>query len=254
VLVQADDGSVEDDQQLDALAGECLLDDLVASPEVVVAHDGNFSGGRYGPNERRQSAGAFSTTIASLMRRQLFRGLFWSAPLLMTGVRGFLFRRVLFYGNHARVDRLGFRHGSALRRVVPLRETWTLLLPGSENGTLVAFGAMGGEPMVIDVGEIIFKQKKVEGFWLSKMNADIGAMVAKVASGTLKLPVSAIYPLDQAGEAAAASVRALRRGKVLLRARLSRCGRPPRWRESSLGMPPCASRGNGNHCAPCATS
>ena len=96
----------------------------------------------------------------------------------------------------------------------------------SDKGTLVSFGVMSGEPMEIDSGEVIFKQKKVEGFWLSSfmpklsaadMGAMIGALVKKVATGVIKLPVAGIYGLDQAAEAATASVGASRGGKVLLR-------------------------------------
>ena len=93
----------------------------------------------------------------------------------------------------------------------------------SDGGTLVPFGSMTGEPMQIESGEIIFKDKKVAGFWLSRLKtAERGEMVAalvkKVVSGALKLPVAGIFDLAQASEAATASVKASRRGKVLLRA------------------------------------
>lgn len=98
----------------------------------------------------------------------------------------------------------------------------SVLSPGA---TIVAFGSMSGEPMQIRSGDLIFRQIKAEGFWLSKQNAPspaqstkmVGALVQQVAAGSLKLPVAGIFPLEQAGEAAAASARAGRNGKVLIR-------------------------------------
>ncbi len=97
----------------------------------------------------------------------------------------------------------------------------------SDKGTLVAFGSMTGEPMEVDTGDMIFRQKKIEGFWLSRfmpaqspadMGAMIGDLVKKVATGVIKLPVAGVYGFEQAAEAASASVRASRHGKVLFRA------------------------------------
>ena len=60
------------------------------------------------------AAGMFRSRIASEAARALFGALFWSAPWLMSAVRRGIFRRTLFYGNHATVDRLGLSHGIAL--------------------------------------------------------------------------------------------------------------------------------------------
>jgi NADPH:quinone reductase-like Zn-dependent oxidoreductase len=100
-------------------------------------------------------------------------------------------------------------------------EICSLLSPG---GKLVAFGAMSGEPMQLDPGAFIFKQITLEGFWLSKQNAVppersramIAELVKLVAEGVLDLPVAGVFPLERVAEAAAASVQAARRGKVLL--------------------------------------
>lgn len=97
----------------------------------------------------------------------------------------------------------------------------SLLSPG---GKLVAFGSMSGEPMHLDAGPFIFKQITLEGFWLSKQNAVppeksramIGELVRLAATGVLDLPVAGVFPLERAAEAAAASARAGRGGKVLL--------------------------------------
>jgi hypothetical protein len=42
--------------------------------------------------------------------------LFAAGPELMKGVRELVFGSTLFFGNHARVDRLGLRHGLSIPR------------------------------------------------------------------------------------------------------------------------------------------
>ncbi|HEU4537886.1 MAG TPA: zinc-binding dehydrogenase [Polyangiaceae bacterium] len=98
-------------------------------------------------------------------------------------------------------------------------ELLSLLAPG---GTLVAFGSMSGEPMAIDAGELIFRQTKVEGFWLSKHPLGpekaagmVQELVRLVSSKALELPVAGVFPLDQPAQAVAASLRAGKQGKVL---------------------------------------
>jgi NADPH:quinone reductase-like Zn-dependent oxidoreductase len=96
----------------------------------------------------------------------------------------------------------------------------------SAGGKLVAFGSMSGEPMQLDTGRFIFKQITLEGFWLSKQNAlppeKSRALVAEIlklaATGVLDLPVAGVFPLERVAEAAAASARSGRGGKVLLSA------------------------------------
>ncbi len=96
----------------------------------------------------------------------------------------------------------------------------------SENGTLVSFGSMTGEPMQIGSGDVIFKQATVKGFWGSKVSQAmapedkrrlVGELLTLAAKGGLSLPVDGVYGLDQVAEAAAASLQAGRNGKVLLR-------------------------------------
>jgi NADPH:quinone reductase len=98
-----------------------------------------------------------------------------------------------------------------------------LLAPG---GTLVSFGGMSGQALVVDPGHLIFKGKTVKGFWATARTertsaADRGRMVADlvrlVASGVLPLRVAATFDLAQAAEAAAASLTPGRTGKVALR-------------------------------------
>lgn len=95
-----------------------------------------------------------------------------------------------------------------------------------EGGVLVSFGAMGGEPMQVPPGDVIFRGVTVRGFWGSKASREMPAarkralfaeLVERAVRGELRLPVEAVYGLEQAGEAVAASLRPGRGGKVLLR-------------------------------------
>jgi len=95
-----------------------------------------------------------------------------------------------------------------------------------EAGVLVSFGSMGGEPMLIPSGDVIFRHLVVKGFWGSKTSREMPAarkrallaeLLQRAASGELRLPVDGIYGLEQVAEAAAASQRPGRAGKVLLR-------------------------------------
>lgn len=94
------------------------------------------------------------------------------------------------------------------------------------DGVLVSFGSMGGEPMVIPSGDVIFRHLVVKGFWGSKVSREmsaadkrrlVGELIQRALAGELKLPVDAIYGLDDAAKAAAESLRPGRKGKVLLR-------------------------------------
>lgn len=95
-----------------------------------------------------------------------------------------------------------------------------------ENGLLVSFGTMAGEPMQISSGNLIFKQAIVKGFWGSKvseaMPADkkrrlIGELLQLVAKGELKLPVEAVFGLDDIAKAVRTSLAPGKNGKVLLK-------------------------------------
>lgn len=95
-----------------------------------------------------------------------------------------------------------------------------------ENGVLVSFGLMSGQPMQLSAGDMIFKQAIVKGFWLAKLAPTlspeklaglIGEIVSGVASGEVKLGVSEIFDLAEITRAAAAAAEPHRRGKVLIR-------------------------------------
>jgi NADPH:quinone reductase-like Zn-dependent oxidoreductase len=95
-----------------------------------------------------------------------------------------------------------------------------------EGGTLVSFGSMGSGTLKLSAGDLIFKQATVKGFWGSTVSRTMDAatrgalfaeLVQRIASGEVALPVDAVFPFEQAREAAAASAVPGRAGKVLLR-------------------------------------
>jgi NADPH2:quinone reductase len=95
-----------------------------------------------------------------------------------------------------------------------------------ENGLLVSFGTMAGEPMQISSGSLIFKQAIVKGFWGSKVSEAmpaekkrrlIGELLQLVAKGELKLPVEAIFGLNDVTKAVRTSLAPGKIGKVLLK-------------------------------------
>jgi NADPH2:quinone reductase len=95
-----------------------------------------------------------------------------------------------------------------------------------EDAVLVSFGSMSGEPMVIPSGDVIFRHLTVRGFWGSKVSREMPAerkrallaeLIQRAQGGELRLPVDGIYGLERIAEAAAASLRPGRGGKVLLR-------------------------------------
>ncbi|MBL8300095.1 MAG: zinc-dependent alcohol dehydrogenase family protein [Rhodanobacteraceae bacterium] len=95
----------------------------------------------------------------------------------------------------------------------------------AEGATLVNYGAMSGEPCQISPASFVFRDITLRGFWLSQwfrralpqrrseVFAEIGGLIA---SGTLRAPVQATYPLARIKEAVAAAAAGEREGKILL--------------------------------------
>ena len=91
----------------------------------------------------------------------------------------------------------------------------SLLAPG---GTLVAYSAMSGSPMVLNPLAVIFTPITVKGFfmghaqWESRIRAAIEKAAGLVAEG-VKVPIAAVYRLSEIKNAVE---HTLRGGKVLL--------------------------------------
>src|SRR5271156_1763776 len=89
----------------------------------------------------------------------------------------------------------------------------------SPYGTLVSYAAMSLGPMSISPLEVIFKPLTIRGFWLghpesaAKSAPAIAQAAEMIASGQVRIPVTATYPLSSIKEAVA---HALRGGKIIL--------------------------------------
>ncbi|MCI1035895.1 zinc-binding dehydrogenase [Pseudomonas putida] len=95
-----------------------------------------------------------------------------------------------------------------------------------EDGTLVSFGAMSNEPMIISPGDLIFKHATVTGFWAGRILSILPSTRTKqliqelidlVTKGDLILNTEEIYSLDNISNAAKTAAMSGRTGKVLLR-------------------------------------
>lgn len=94
-----------------------------------------------------------------------------------------------------------------------------------EQGTLVNYGLLSGEPCHIEPRQLIFRGIRLQGFWRAKWFADAGperckAILAeladRVADGSLRTPVEATYGLSHIHTAVTAARTAGRDGKILL--------------------------------------
>jgi NADPH:quinone reductase-like Zn-dependent oxidoreductase len=112
------------------------------------------------------------------------------------------------------VDSVGGRAASQLMSVL------------ARGGSLTSFGALSGEPLIIDVGHILFKETVVKGFWATSRAertppADYRRMIVDVirlaVQGRLPLTVESTFPLAQAPRAATLAEKPGRKGKVALR-------------------------------------
>jgi NADPH:quinone reductase-like Zn-dependent oxidoreductase len=95
----------------------------------------------------------------------------------------------------------------------------------SDGGTVVNYGMLSGEPCIVDGRETVFRDVRLQGFWLRKWFVDttpaqIAALyrelASKVADGTLAVEVEAVYPIRKIKEAVAHAARGGRSGKILV--------------------------------------
>ena len=106
-------------------------------------------------------------------------------------------------------------------------ESGQLLHMLAEGGQLMTFGAMANQPMIVSPGDLIFKQATIKGFWAAKLGSGprrveiprvIGDLVRLAATGALKLTIEKAFPLEEAAQAARASMEPGRTGKIAFRA------------------------------------
>lgn len=95
-----------------------------------------------------------------------------------------------------------------------------------DKGVVVSYGALSGDPCMVDVRETIFRDVTLRGFWLRRWfmetpTAAIAALYARlaalVADGTLAMNIERVYSFAELREAVAHAAREGRSGKILLR-------------------------------------
>jgi NADPH:quinone reductase-like Zn-dependent oxidoreductase len=95
----------------------------------------------------------------------------------------------------------------------------------SDGGTVVNYGLLSGEPCMVDGRDTVFRDVRLQGFWLRKWFVDtppteIAAryreLAGWLADGTLAVEVEAVYPIRKIKEAVAHAARGGRSGKILL--------------------------------------
>jgi NADPH2:quinone reductase len=105
-------------------------------------------------------------------------------------------------------------------------ETGALALRALRSGgTMLVYGMLGGEPLPLHNGEMLFRGLTARGFWLSQwfrqtppaqVAGTLGTLMGLIAGGKLTPPVEAEYDLADFRAAIAHAERPGRRGKVLL--------------------------------------
>lgn len=95
----------------------------------------------------------------------------------------------------------------------------------TSGGTLANYGMMSGDNCRISSGNLIFRGITLTGFWLAswfrqasreQQQALFGELIGKIASGALKAPIAATYPVERIAEAVEAASRGERDGKILI--------------------------------------
>lgn len=94
-----------------------------------------------------------------------------------------------------------------------------------DNGTIVTYGMLSGEPCVLTPEQVIFNNISLRGFWLSKVLNRLNleartniydALSQAIGSGHLKLAIDSCYPIEEITQALRRAELGNRRGKVLV--------------------------------------
>ena len=95
----------------------------------------------------------------------------------------------------------------------------------AEEGTVVNYGLLSGDPCQLRADQTIFKGITLTGFWLAKqmrtmkpaaLAALYGDLMARIADGSLRVDVEAVYGLEDIKAALEHASREARSGKVLI--------------------------------------
>ena len=105
--------------------------------------------------------------------------------------------------------------------------TGVLAAAMAKGGTVVNYGLLSGEDPKVGARDIVFRDVKLRGFWLSAWFASVsgrdvfdlyGRLMNRLLAGGFHTEVEARYPLERVAEAVAHAGRAGRGGKILLTA------------------------------------
>lgn len=111
-----------------------------------------------------------------------------------------------------------------------------------DGATLVAYGGLRGEPCQVGIRDLVFRDLRVRGFWLTRELAETAyerlvdlyaGLARQMASGDLRLPVEAIYPMRAIADAVAHAGRS-GHGKIIVTT--------PAYAAMALEMPVPAAR------------
>jgi NADPH:quinone reductase-like Zn-dependent oxidoreductase len=95
----------------------------------------------------------------------------------------------------------------------------------AEGASVVNYGALSGEPCIVSPRELVFRNVKLEGFWLARwfrttpqpqQMALLGELAGLIAAGKLSTPIQATYDVAQIKQAVAAAAAGERQGKILV--------------------------------------
>jgi NADPH:quinone reductase-like Zn-dependent oxidoreductase len=119
-------------------------------------------------------------------------------------------------GVHYALDAVGGATGSAVVKTL------------GENGRMLVYGTLAGEPMTIDQRVLIMGQKSVQGFWLSvwarrqriwRMLRLFREIIQLMRASVLRTEIGATFSMEQIGDAVRQAEQMGKPGKVLLRLR-----------------------------------
>lgn len=95
----------------------------------------------------------------------------------------------------------------------------------SPGATLVNYGALSGTACQIQPGQLIFRDIRLQGFWLvnwlretpaEQIQARLTELAGQVAGGRLQAEIGGSYPLERIKDAARHAMQGSRDGKVIL--------------------------------------
>ncbi len=95
----------------------------------------------------------------------------------------------------------------------------------TDGGTLITYGAMSGQPMQLDPGQIVFKDLRIRGFWLTKFLSDAprdqivdlyDTLGALALDGTFRPKISGQFEISRITDALAHAEATIGQGKTLV--------------------------------------